>query len=290
MQRRSIVVVALAAALAAALFVSPSTAQVKLPRPSQKATVMQSIGLTDVTVTYSRPGVKGRAIWGALVPFGEPWRTGANEATTFACSEEVIIDGQKLPAGTYSLLTIPGADEWTVAFNKEKDLWGSYAYKPESDVLKVKVKPLTTASSEEWMSFRFTDLSWTGASLVFQWEKIAFALRINVDDVDQSLVAVRDTITRAPADDWRTPYRGASFCMDAGTNLDEGLQWAEKSVKIEEGYFNVSLLARYRAQKGNVKDAVALAEKAIKIGKAQKEPADTKPTERLLAEWTAKKM
>lgn len=290
MQRRFIPIVPIAAAVAAVLLVSPSSAQVKLPRPSQKATVMQTIGLTDITLAYSRPGVKGRAIWGGLVPYGEPWRTGANEATTFTCSEEVTVEGQKLPAGTYSLLTIPGADEWTVAFNKEKDLWGAYAYKPESDVLKVKVKPQASPAAEEWMSFRFSDLSWKGATLALYWEKLMLPVRIGVDDVEQCLTAVRDTITRAKADDWRTPYRGASFCLDAGANLEEGTKWAEKSVAIEEGYYNVSLLARYRAEKGDLKEAVALAEKAIKLGKAQKEPADTKPTERLLAEWTTKKM
>jgi hypothetical protein len=289
MMRRFVGSLVLAAIFAAVPAVSPVAAQVKLPRPSQKASVMQTVGLTDITVTYSRPGVKGRKIWGALVPYGQPWRTGANEATTFACTEDVTIEGQKLPAGTYSLLTIPGADEWTVAFNKEKDLWGAYAYKPESDVLQVKVKPQAAAATEEWMSFHFTDLSWTGATLELQWEKLALALRIGVDDVEQALTAVRDTITRAPADDWRTPYRGASFCLDAGSNLDEGAKWAEKSVAIQEGYFNVSLLARYRAEKGNLKDAVSLAEKAIQLGKAQKEPADTAPTERLLAEWNAKK-
>ena len=290
MQPRSILVASLATTLTALLLVPTASAQPKLPRPSQKGSVMQTVGLTDITVTYSRPGVKGRTIWGGLVPYGEPWRTGANEATTFACSDEVTVEGQKLAAGTYSLLTIPGQGEWTVAFNKEKDLWGAYAYKPESDVLRVKVKPQAAPSPEEWMAFRFADLSWSGATLVLQWEKLMLPIRIGVDDVQQAMAAVRDTIERAKADDWRTPYRGAGFCLDADVNLEQGLRWAEKSVAIQEGYYNLSVLARYRQKAGNTKDALMLAEKAIRLGKAEKEPPDTKPTERLVAEWTGKKM
>jgi hypothetical protein len=121
------------------------------------------------------------------------------------------------------------------------------------------------------MSFRFSDLSWTGGTLALHWEKLVLPIRIGVDDVEQSLAAIRDTIARAKPDDWRTPYRGASFSMDAGVNLEEGTKWAEKSVAIQEGYYNVSLLARYRHKAGNSKDAVALAEKAIKLGKEAKE-------------------
>jgi hypothetical protein len=285
MHRSSFVVTALAGTIAAMPLVQATAADVKLPRPSQKASVMQTVGVTDITVTYSRPGVKNRTIWGGLVPYGEPWRTGANEATSFTVSEDITVEGQKLPAGTYSLLTIPAKGEWTLVFNKEKDLWGANGYKPENDALRVKIKPQAAPVAEEWMVFRFADLSWKDATLALHWEKLVLPIRIGVDDVEQSFTALRDTIARAKPDDWRTLYRGASFAMDAGMNLEEGAQWAEKSVAIQEGYYNVSLLARYRHKTGNSKDAVALAEKAIKLGKEAKEPADTKPTERLLAEW-----
>jgi hypothetical protein len=129
--------------VATLMVVAPLAAQaeLKLPRPSPKATVTQTIGYTDVTVAYSRPGVKARVIWGSLVPYDKPWRTGANEATTFTCSEEITFEGKKLPAGTYSLFTIPGHKMWTVVLNKEKDLWGAYEYKPEQDILRAEVQP-----------------------------------------------------------------------------------------------------------------------------------------------------
>lgn len=278
---------AVAAAVVVAATAGPAAAQLRLPRPSQKATVTQTIGLTDVSITYSRPGVKGRVIWGGLVPYGKPWRTGANEATSFTCSDDVTIEGEALPAGTYSLITIPEVDAWTVVFNREEDLWGAYDYKPESDVLRVKVTPVPTAH-EEWMSFRFDDLSWNGATLTLAWEKLAVPVRIGVDDVEQCLAAIRDTMARAPEDDWRTPYRAASFCLDAGVNAEQGVKWAEKSVAIEQGYYNTNLLARYRANAGDTKAAIALAKKAIEIGRAAERPADTAPTERLLEELEAR--
>ena len=289
MHRSSQHVTGIAATLVALILAPVVHADLKLPRPSQKATVTQTIGLTDLTIVYSRPGVKGRTIWGGLVPYGEPWRTGANEATSFTCSQDVTVEGQKLPAGTYSFFTIPGKSEWTIVFNKEKDLWGAYEYKPASDVLRVTVKPQAAAARDEWMEFRFTDLSWKGGTLALQWDKLVVPVRIAVDDVDEALSAVRDTLSRAPADDWRTLQRGAQFCLDAGVNLDEGVKWAEKSVAIQEGYSNVSLLARYRHDAGSSKEAVALAEKALKLAKEAKDPPDTKPTERLLAEWSGKK-
>src|SRR5437899_746922 len=114
----------------------PLAAQLRTPRPSPKASVMQTVGLTDVTIVYSRPGVKGREIWGALVPYDKVWRTGANEATTFAVSDDVMINGQPLPKGTYSLHTIPGKDEWTIIFNKDAGQWGSFSYDEAKDALR----------------------------------------------------------------------------------------------------------------------------------------------------------
>src|SRR5687767_15707867 len=151
-------------------------AQVRTPRPSQKASVMQTIGVTDVTITYSRPGVKGRKIWGdappgapagtatlddararakdaPIVPYGHVWRTGANEATLFEVSDNVTINGQPLPAGRYSLHTIPGPTEWTIIFNKDDGQWGSFTYDEKKDALRVKAKPQTLADSQEWLAY-----------------------------------------------------------------------------------------------------------------------------------------
>src|SRR6185369_10581652 len=138
--------------IATAALAQTQAPSVKYPRVSQKSSLMQTIGTTDMTITYSRPGVKGRKIWGALVPYGQVWRTGANEASTISFSDDVTINGQKLPAGTYSLHTIPGEKEWTLIFNSVANQWGSFSYDQSKDALRVKAFP-APASFTEWMTF-----------------------------------------------------------------------------------------------------------------------------------------
>ena len=159
----------------------PATAQAekKEPRLSPNASVSQTIGLTDVAVTYCRPGVKGRVIWGDLVPYDKVWRTGANEATTFSCSDDVMIEGQKLAKGKYSLHTIPTATTWTVIFNKVAEQWGSYSYKQDEDALRVTVTPREGAFQER-LCFTFENLADASAQLVLSWEKLQVPIKIEV--------------------------------------------------------------------------------------------------------------
>jgi hypothetical protein len=276
------------AALCAVLVLVPAAwAQLKLPRVSPKASVSQTIAMTDVTVSYSRPGVKGRVIWGGVVPYDAPWRTGANEATTVAVSDTVTVGGQKLPTGTYSFFTIPGRDEWTVVFSKQKDLWGAYDYKPEEDALRVKVKP-QTAPHQEWMGFTFENLKPASGDLVLRWEKLMLAVPFAVDDVDQALVQARTEIANAKPDDYRTSYRAADFFFSAGLVPDETEAWVKKSMAVQENYYNLGLYARMLEKAGKRKEAVATAEKAIAAGKASKDRVDTHPIEAVLAEWKSK--
>ena len=262
------------------LAVPPAIAQLKLPRVSPNATVSQTIGLTTLTITYSRPGVKNRTIWGDLVPYDKPWRTGANEATSFTTTGDIQFGGQKLAAGTYALLTIPGQDEWTVALNSE--------YKPEKDVLRVKVKP-TAGEYEEWMRFSFDDLTNTSANLVLQWEKLKLAVPITVDVNTKVLADCRAAVAAMKPDDWRTPYQAAGFCLNNEVAMDEGRKWLDKSLGIQQHYANLSLLARWQMKDGKRQDAVATAQKALALVKAGRDTADTVPTERLLKEWMASK-
>jgi hypothetical protein len=277
-------------ALAAAILIAAPTlasAELKLPRVSPKTTFTQTVGLTDITMSYSRPGVKGRKIWGELVPYGEPWRTGANEATTITLSEDVTVSGQKLAAGTYALLTIPAANgAWTVAFNKDKDLWGANGYKQENDALRVQITP-TAAPHQEWLAFGVENLKTNGADLVMSWEKLRLAIPIATDDVEQSVAHVKSEVAAAKADDWRTLYRSADFLFSNGVEPALASEYAEKSVKIEPGYLNLSLLARIKAKEGKTKDAIQYANQAIKAGKEGKDKMDTRPTERLVSEWMA---
>jgi hypothetical protein len=277
------------------LLASSAAADFTTPRISPNATLSQTLGITNVTVTYSRPGVRGRTVWGDLVPYGKPWRTGANDATTFACTTDLRVNGQPLPAGTYSFFTIPGPSEWIVVFNKQKDLWGAFSYDSTQDQLRVKAKP-EPSENHEWMEFAFEDLAPdalpqcpASGKLVLRWEKLAVPITIETDMNKLVLASAHEEMAKLKSDDWRTPFRAATFCLDNGVNQDEGWQWAQKSVAIQENYQNLSLVARWHAKAGRTKDAIAAGQKAVQIGKASKDKVDTSATEKLLAEWTAKK-
>jgi hypothetical protein len=283
--RTNLTVVVLAAALVALAAAPVARAQLKLPRVSPAATVTQTLGVTDLTVAYSRPGVKDRVIWGGLVPWDKPWRTGANEATRFTTTDSIQFGGKGLAAGSYALLTIPGKDEWSVVINSEKDLWGAFEYKPEKDVLRVSVKPAVLDSPQEWMEFSFEDLTPASANLVLRWEKLRVAVPIVVNVNDKVLAAARAAVAAMKADDWRTPYQAASFCLTNDVALEEGHGWLEKSLAVQENYSNLGLKARYQAKHGEKADAIKTAEKALELAKASKDKPDTAPLEKSLAEW-----
>lgn len=289
---RSHVRTALAAAILAAvvpgLSATPVRADVKLPRPSPKAVATQTIGLTDFTVTYSRPGVKGRKIWGGLVPYGEVWRTGANEATSFATTGEAAIAGKKLPAGEYSLYTIPTENDWTVIVSTEKGAWGSFTYDKEKDAHRFTVKP-AVAPHEEWMRFTFENLTPSSGDLVLHWEKLQATIPIEVATHDQAMANIRAAMAELKADDSQTPYRCAQYCFNAGVNVDEAMAWAEQSVARKEGFLNLSLLADMKMKAGNTKAAISTAERALKVGKEDPDKPDTRSIENKLSEWKAKK-
>lgn len=284
---RHVAAIVLASALPA-LMALPARAELKLPRPSPKAVISQTIGLTDVTVAYSRPGVKDRKIWGGLVPYGEVWRTGANEATSFVITGEATVGGTKLPAGEYSLYTIPAEGEWTVIVSKEKGEWGAFTYDKKNDAARFTVKP-TAAPHEEWMRFSFENLTPSSGDLVFHWEKLQLAIPLQVATQEQATANIKAAMAELKADDWQTPYRAAQYYFTAGVNLDEAMKWAEQSVERKPGMMNLSLLADMKMKAGNSKDAIATAERALRAGKDDPAKPDTRAIETKLAEWKGKK-
>lgn len=275
----------LIAAFAALTFVSAGWAQqLDLPRVSPKATVSQTVGVTDVTIAYCRPGVKGRVIWGGLVPYDQVWRTGANEATTITFGDDVTIEGTKLPAGTYGLFTMPGKDEWTVIFNKGAKQWGAFEYKQADDVLRIKVKPQAT-EFHELLAFAFPVVTTESATVAILWEKLAVLFSFKVETVNKVLNSVRKAVAEAKPDDWRTPYRAAAFCLDNNVNLAEAKTWLAKSVTAKETMYNLAGQARMLAMEGKKADAITLAKKAIAVGKAADPKADTSMVDNLIKEW-----
>ncbi len=294
---------------------SIASAQVRTPRPSQKASVMQTIGVTDITITYSRPGVKGRAIWGdplpeqanvkgeatlddqnvrpkgaPIVPWGHAWRAGANEATQFVVTDDVLINGQKLPAGSYSLHTIPTKDEFTIIFNSVANQWGSFSYDPTKDTLRVKVKPEWSEHSKEWLEYWIDPVNDNSAQVNLRWEKLRVPFTVEVKDVKAlTLAKARAAVAEAKPDDWRTPMQAAQYVLLTENKFDdaEAIGWLEKSLKTKETYNNLATKARVLALQGKTQEAIALGERAVVMGKEAK--ANTADLERRLAEWKAKK-
>ena len=242
----------------------PAFAQLKTPRPSLHSALTQTVGLTDVTITYSRPGVKGRKIWGGLVPYGQVWRTGANEATTISFSDDVTINGKDLPKGSYSLHTIPGADEWTLIFNKVADQWGSYSYDEKQDALRVTAKPRPSLEKHEWLTFDAPELSADQATFVLQWENIEVQFTVNAHTTSRVMSAAAAAVAAAKPDDWSTPLQAASFAYD-NKMYAEGAKWLDASLKTKETIRNLWLKARVQAESGNTAEAIKTAERALTL-------------------------
>ena len=298
-------------------FAVSALAQIPVPRPSQKASVMQRIGPTDITITYSRPGVKGRKIWGdplpeqtakakgeatldnqnerpkdaVIVPYGHMWRTGANEATMFEVNSDVLINGQKLAAGSYSLHTIPNKDEWTIIFNGTANQWGSFSYDPAKDTLRVKAKPQAVTESQEWLAFSIDPVAEDTAQVNIRWEKISVPFTVKVPDVaTATLSRLKTVVGEAKADDWRTPMQAGNYLINNEDPADDaqGMAWLDQSIKVKETFQNLSVKVNALYKAGKKQEAFALAEQAIQRGKADK--VDTTNFEKRLADMKAGKI
>lgn len=317
-QKKQFVIFSLALFVLAGLSQTTS-AQLRLPRPSQKASVMQTIGVTDVTITYSRPGVKGRTIWGdapadsyakgestlddsskrpagmPIVPYGHVWRSGANEATQFVVTDDVAINGQKLAAGSYSLHSIPGKDEWTIVFNGTANQWGSFNYDPKNDTLRVKAKPQTGTDVQEWLAYTIDPAKDNSAIVNIRWEKLRVPFTVEVADVAATTLSrAREAVTAAPADDWRTPFQAAMYATQNKVALDDAAKWFDRSLKVvdasiatKETFQNLAGKTSILYGAGRKDEAFVVAEKAIARGKADK--VDTAAFEKRVADWRAAK-
>jgi len=240
--------------------------QIDLPRPSPNASVTQTVGVTDITIKYSRPGVKGREIWGKLVPYGEVWRAGANENTTIKFSTPVKIDGHELPAGVYGFQVIPNQGGWTVIFSKDANEWGAFTYKPEHDALRIQVKP-EPADFRERMGFDFEDVTDTAAKVVLSWEKLKAPFTVEVDTPALVQAKLKDAVR------WQTPFQAANYCLQNNTCLDEASHWLDASLAIQENYSNLRAKALLLSKK-NDPGAAAYAQRALAAAKTLQQPAD----------------
>jgi len=233
--------------------------QIKTPRPSPDATVTQMVGITEVSIDYSSPGVKGRKIFGELVPFGEVWRTGANEVTSITFSNPVKVNGNDLPAGTYGIHIIPGESEWEIIFSKDTKVDGSSTYDPAKDALRIKVKPEDHAFMER-MTFLFTDVTDNSANVNLAWDKLIVPFKIETDTQELFLSNAREQLS------WSPTFQAAQYCLTSNSNLEEALKWAEASCLINEVYWNTRVKAQLQNKLGMKDEAIITMEKAIDLG------------------------
>jgi hypothetical protein len=256
--------------LVVALLVAGSTlttqAQVEMPQASSSQKVVQDFGLGKVTVTYSRPNTKGRKIFGTLEPYGKVWRTGANNATVVSFSDEVSIEGNKVPAGDYALFTIPDAKEWTIILNKTTKQWGAYDYKQADDFLRFKVKPVKTAVLTETFTIDFADVKATTAEMHLRWENTNVILHLKTD-IDARVMA---SIDEAMNGDKKPYFASALYYYENNKDLNKALEWineAEKSAP-KAVYFKY-WKARIQLKMGNKAGAIATAQEGARLAKAE---------------------
>lgn len=255
-------------------------AQVKLPRLSQDSRVTQTIGVTDVSIRYSRPGVKGRVIWGGLVPFDSLWRTGANEATVISFADTISINGSRVPPGSYSIVTIPGRELWTVIFNKDTSLFAGSSYTKENDALRISVKPELMSEHHEWMRFSFEDLKENSGRVMFVWEKLSLSFTIETPTHELVMRSARRTIS------WSPSSSAANYLLERKIDLDLAMKWIDLSLSIQENYWNMRVKAQLLAEVGKKKEAIRQLESAISLGeKMENKPFDFSQMKAKLAEW-----
>jgi len=255
--------------------VLPVQAQIlKLPRVSPAMSVTGTIGFTRVTIDYSSPAVKGREIWGKLVPYGlttspfgagtpAPWRAGANENTVITFTDDVKINGKALAAGSYGLHMIPGETQWTIIFSKNYTSWGSFFYYESEDALRITVSP-KKAEFKEWLTYGFDDFTTNSAEVFLHWEKLKVSFNVEVD-VDKIVLAnIKNQLRSTAGFTWQGYMQAAAYYFRQNTHLDLALEWIKKSISINENEQNRNILGYIHMTQGNLEEALGLLKENVK--------------------------
>ncbi len=271
-----------AAALAAAATSAAAQEAPKLvlPKPSPAATVKQTVGVTEVTVAWSSPAVKGRTIWGDVVPYDELWRAGANECTKVTFSTPASIAGKPVPAGSYCAFLLPTRAGFTYVLNKDTTLWGTGGYKQEQDLLRVPAS-VTTIAPRERLAWEILDFGDDGGTLALEWDKVRVGVRFDLATRETVLSAIR----ALKGDDWRQYAYAARYLLESGIEPALAMQLVDRSIAIQEGWFNDWLKAQLLAASGKKAEAVRMAERSQELGrKGPSFPYDEEIT-KAIAAW-----
>lgn len=267
-----------ACVLALSLWTSPraSSEELKLPWPSPAATITQTIGVTDITLSYHRPSSKGRDLEKELAMLAaakQPWRIGANEATRLVVTDTIRLGDEEIPAGEYGLFAYPAADEWTIIVSRQARTWGAYFYDSKQDVTRLYVKPTHSDESVDWMTFSIDPITANSAALRFAWANVRLEIPIVVDVDGIVSKRIDDAIANLDAKDWDTRVGIVKYWCNRNENLERALAMSEEAIKIERHFWTCEWKARVLEKLGKRKEAVPLLEEAIRLaeGKAPKE-------------------
>jgi hypothetical protein len=267
-------------AFASFLYLNSSGQQIKTPAPSSTQTVKQEFGLSSIELSYSRPGVKSRKIFGDLVPYGKVWRTGANQATTLSFGDSVTIGGTAIPPGKYGLLTIPGPDEWTIIITKQLDVTNPSAYKADQDVVRMNVRRQEFPFPVETFTILFSNVTPSSCDLALVWDKTLVALPIKTD-IDSRIMA---QINAARNTDHFPYYTAATYYLDNKKDIYQALEWFNKAVEQNpKAYYMFYQKARGLAKMGKNTEAIATAQQSIQLAKEAKNEDYVALNEKLIA-------
>lgn len=265
---------------AAAAFVFFTTeAQLKTPAPSPTQTIKQDFGLSNIELSYSRPGVKGRKVFGDLVPYNNVWRTGANSATTLTFGDEVTIGGVLIPAGKYGLLSIPGKESWTLIISKQTDVTSPSAYKQDQDVVRVQVPSAKMKSAVETLTMQFANITSTTCDLQIMWAKTLVTLPIKTE-IDSKIMAKIAEVMKGEKPPY---YNAAMYFMDNGKDLNQALEWFNKAADANpKAFWVVHQKANCLAKLGKKTEAIEAAEKSKAMAAEAKNDDYVKLNEKLI--------
>lgn len=254
------------------------------PQRSPWASVQQTIGTTVIAIDYHRPAVRGRPIWGSLVPYGQVWRAGANEATTIRFSDTVRIHDHEVKAGTYSFFLIPRPDLWTVILNRRAKQWGAFEYDPRQDVLRFDVKP-RPASYTEWLTYALDPTSDSTAYVQLFWDRLKVSFLVEVD-VEHIVSARMNRLFAQHPGDWKVYSEAAEYGLMQTIPLSQAITWADRSLALQKNPTNLAVKARLLHEAGQRSRSQALMEQALQLARARKaSPVVTGPLEKDLAYW-----
>ncbi|HEX2606503.1 MAG TPA: DUF2911 domain-containing protein [Flavisolibacter sp.] len=261
-----------------AMILSAQAQTIRTPQPSPTQTIKQDFGISSIELTYSRPGMKGRKIFGDLVPFDKVWRTGANSATTLNFGDTVTIGGTKVAPGKYGLLSIPGKDQWTLIITRQLDVTNPSAYKQESDVVRVTAKPVTLDRSQESFTMQFANVKSNSTELQLMWDKTAVSLPITTD-YDQRVTA---DIQRALQDN-RPYFQAGMYYLETGKDLNQAVSWFDKAIEQNKSaYWVHHQKANALAKLGMKEEARKSAQLSMDLAREQKNDDYVKLNEKLL--------